>query len=484
MHWNKRIKSMLLLSAAFIVAGCAAGTENVKPITENPSELVVQFERELTTARTNQVNLLSPTWFSRAEASLKAAQENLRQQAAIAEIAADVAKGREQLQKAEEIAAVSRTSLPETIRRRDMARKAGATALDGYSRAESDFLRLTREIEDNNLEYAMKNKQRVQESFRDLEITAIKQNMLGDVRQKLKDAESLGAKKAVPNAYAEAVSKLNAADTFISENPYEVEMMGEKAKEALFYARRAAELTRQSQKIETMSPEQIAMWLEDVFRQTTRQLGAPDMRDQSFEVQLQNITGSIRALQENQNFLISRIEEQKGEIDALNSKVITLEGKSREEQAVVERLAAEKRFNEKFLEIQSDFNRKEAEVYRQGNQLVIRLRGMQFPVGQAVIMPESYELLSKVQQAIRSFDEPDVTIEGHTDSTGSAEVNAQLSQERANAVREYLIANNTLPGNRILAIGYGPSRPLMANETAEGRAANRRIDVVIAPRVR
>ncbi|MFZ0131215.1 MAG: OmpA family protein, partial [Desulfobacterales bacterium] len=122
------------------------------------------------------------------------------------------------------------------------------------------------------------------------------------------------------------------------------------------------------------------------------------------------------------------------------------------------------------------------EVYRQGDQLVIRLRGMQFPIGKAVIMPGNYELLSKVQLAIRSFTDPEVIVEGHTDSTGSTEVNQQLSQERATAVKEYLLANDTLPGSSVMAVGYGSSRPLMSNETSDGRAVNRRIDVIITPR--
>jgi outer membrane protein OmpA-like peptidoglycan-associated protein len=96
-------------------------------------------------------------------------------------------------------------------------------------------------------------------------------------------------------------------------------------------------------------------------------------------------------------------------------------------------------------------------------------------------MPDNYGLLSKVQRAIRTFGEPDVVIEGHTDSTGSDEVNEHLSQQRAESVRDYLVANKTLPEEKIVAIGYGSKRPLASNETAEGRAINRRIDVVISP---
>ncbi len=131
--------------------------------------------------------------------------------------------------------------------------------------------------------------------------------------------------------------------------------------------------------------------------------------------------------------------------------------------------------------MQALFSKQEAECYKQGQQMVVRLRGMSFPVGQSIIMPENYALLSKVQHAIRIFERPDLTIEGHTDSTGAAEMNNHLSQKRAEAVREYLLANGVSTADKVSAVGYGPSRPLAPNTTAEGRAQNRRIDLIITP---
>ena len=134
-----------------------------------------------------------------------------------------------------------------------------------------------------------------------------------------------------------------------------------------------------------------------------------------------------------------------------------------------------------FIEVQNLFSPDEAEVYKKGNSLIIRLRAIQFSVGKSVILPDNYSLLSKIQQSIRIFGEPDVIIEGHTDSTGSNEVNEHLSQKRAESVRQYLLANKTLSYDRIDAVGYGSSKPLASNATEEGRAVNRRIDVIIKP---
>jgi outer membrane protein OmpA-like peptidoglycan-associated protein len=108
---------------------------------------------------------------------------------------------------------------------------------------------------------------------------------------------------------------------------------------------------------------------------------------------------------------------------------------------------------------------------------------MRFPIGTAVIMPENYMLLSKVQRSIQAFDGPSVVIEGHTDSTGADEANQILSRERAKAVRDYLVANKTIPVDKIHFKGYGPTRPLASNATPEGRAINRRIDVLINPSI-
>ena len=141
---------------------------------------------------------------------------------------------------------------------------------------------------------------------------------------------------------------------------------------------------------------------------------------------------------------------------AWNSSLAVLKGYSREQETAKQKLAAEREFNEQFNKVQRYFRPDEAEVYKQGNQLVIRMRGIQFPVGQATLSPDNYTLLSKVQQAIETFGQPTVTVEGHTDSTGSAQMNQELSQKRAEAVKTYLVANKTLPANRIRAAGYGP----------------------------
>ena len=107
------------------------------------------------------------------------------------------------------------------------------------------------------------------------------------------------------------------------------------------------------------------------------------------------------------------------------------------------------------------------------------LHGLTFPTGKAIIQPEYFSLLSKVQESLKIFSEKHVLLEGHTDSQGNAATNKRLSEDRASAVREYIIANMGMSRDQITSVGYGSAKPVASNKTTEGRALNRRIDIVI-----
>ena len=485
MVMRKNIGIMLLLTAAVYLLGACAGRQlKMEPIarSENPTEHINRLDTDIGKARKNQLNVLAPTWFARAEISLKDARELLNRGDELSKVLQKIAEGRAQLHRAEEMAQLAKPALADAIKARDLARAAGATRLgEDYAKVEEKFLQLTKAIENNDLQWARRNRAKVTTAFNELELRAIKEHTLGEVRKLIEQAEKEGARKIAPATFAVAQKKLTEADTFISKHRYQKEKIHQKASEALFQARRLLQVTQQSEKIRTMQPEQITLWLEGVLHKTTDRLSAPDMRDQSFGTQVENILGSITALQKDYQFMVSKVKAQQAETAALKKQITSLQGMTREEQTSKERLAAERRFNQLFNEVQSYFRPHEAEVYKQGNRLVIRLKAIQFPVGKDFILPSNYTLLSKVQRAIRIFGEPHIVIEGHTDSTGSDELNEYLSQQRAEAVRAYFVANGTLPDKRIVAVGYGSKRPLASNKTPEGRAINRRIDLMIVP---
>jgi OOP family OmpA-OmpF porin len=99
-----------------------------------------------------------------------------------------------------------------------------------------------------------------------------------------------------------------------------------------------------------------------------------------------------------------------------------------------------------------------------------------FETGKATLTPESQTILNGVAESLVANDSIKVQVSGHTDNTGSAAVNARLSKARAEAVRQYLV-DKGVAADRLTARGYGPSKPIASNKTAEGRAQNRRVEL-------
>ena len=122
-----------------------------------------------------------------------------------------------------------------------------------------------------------------------------------------------------------------------------------------------------------------------------------------------------------------------------------------------------------------------ANVKEDARGTVITLSGaVLFRTNQASLLPIAKQQLLKVAQALNAYDEGrKIVVEGHTDSRGSAESNRRLSQARAESVRAFLIENG-VDADRISAVGKGEDEPIADNRTAEGRANNRRVEIIVA----
>ncbi len=124
-----------------------------------------------------------------------------------------------------------------------------------------------------------------------------------------------------------------------------------------------------------------------------------------------------------------------------------------------------------------------ASVKQETRGMVITLSGaVLFTSGKSELLPAAQVKLNDVAKALIEQD-PDskMVVEGHTDSQGTAAANQDLSQRRAQAVRDYLVSRG-IAGDRVTAQGFGPTRPIGENGSAEGRANNRRVEIVVQPK--
>jgi outer membrane protein OmpA-like peptidoglycan-associated protein len=121
------------------------------------------------------------------------------------------------------------------------------------------------------------------------------------------------------------------------------------------------------------------------------------------------------------------------------------------------------------------------DVIRQGDDLILRMpSGITFPVNQYQIQPQFQPTLDQVAKTLASYNQTYVDVLGHTDSDGSDAYNQTLSERRAGAVADYLSMHGVARA-RMGMRGFGETTPIASNDTVEGKALNRRVEIKVVP---
>ncbi len=437
------LKVGALAATYFLLVSCSHSPAIQEfPDTADASAEVVRLENDIARDLGNQVDVLAPDSFKDASSALSAARKSLDQQNAPKETLHYVAVSRAYLARANAYAGVARTNLEDvTLARRD-AIASGAPALfpNDFSKADRTLVRATADLEENDTSNAIEHRSELQASYMDLELRGIKENSLSSSRLTVNDAIAEGAKEFAPRSLAIAQKSLLDTEAFITANRHAKGIIATRSEETRLLAEHLLKITRDSRSGKKVSSEDTALRIE---------------REEN------KVEAGAVALSANREQLV---DEQQ------SNRSLTRKNRN---------LQQSEAFNRSFENARSEFNQGEAEVYKQGNSLVIRLRGLEFPTGQAVLAGSNFPLLAKVQKVIKDFGDSSIVIEGHTDSLGGKGLNEKLSNDRARAVKDYLVANQGPQSLNISSIGYDYQKPLGTNKTAEGRAQNRRVDVII-----
>ncbi|MBG9996524.1 OmpA family protein [Pseudoalteromonas sp. NZS127_1] len=121
------------------------------------------------------------------------------------------------------------------------------------------------------------------------------------------------------------------------------------------------------------------------------------------------------------------------------------------------------------------------EVVREGDNLrLVMPSNITFATAQSYISSGFNDTLDAIAKVMNKYEKTYLSVEGHTDSTGKDSFNMNLSRERAQSVKDYLV-NQQIMATRISTMGYGETRPIATNDSANGRAQNRRVEIQIVP---
>ncbi len=282
--------------------------------------------------------------------------------------------------------------------------------------------------------------------------------------------ELVSARKAYEHAAAGKTKELQPTQLYeakqaldSAESKFKDEGVSPDTKDLAYVAQRKAEYAEAQTEI-TLARQAYEQADKDMRALTGKQLEnyAQKLAQQQADMEKQRQTSAAELDKQKQ---MTEAEKQKAEQARQDAE--------KERQA---RLEAERRMKQAIEDLA-----KIAAIKEEQRGMVITLTGnVLFASGKYELLPGAQIKLNEVAEALKAQKDRDIVVEGHTDNQGSVQSNLNLGQQRADSVRTYLVSRGVDSG-RITATGIGQARPIADNSTAEGRANNRRVEIIISP---
>jgi OmpA-OmpF porin, OOP family len=445
--------------------------------------------KSMSAAREAHADLLAPKNFEKAMKYYKEAEDKLKKGENLDDIRKNLRESSAYFQKALEATKIAEVTFPNSIKARKDAKYTEAAKFSSkrWTEAEKKFNEAAIKLEDGDLNESKKKADEAEKLYRHAELETIAINYLQGSRELLKQADKLKVKDHAPKTLQQAQQLVNQAEKELNENRYDNDVARSLAQRANYEAKHAIYLanTIKQMKDNDQSWEDLMLASEKPLRQIAEISNLSPSFDTGLGKTTDAIIKYVTIYQDSVIILNQDLAWYNQELYLRLSRIEELEkqfgSQVQEKSALTQQIARQAKTRELFNKIDDSFSPEEARIFREGDDIIIRLVGLTFPSAKSTIEQKSFGLLTKVLDASNSFPECTISVLGHTDSYGGDAQNLQLSKERAEAVKQYIIANSNIVDSQIKAIGYGESKPIATNETEAGRAANRRVDVVIHP---
>ena len=480
---NSSFVRLLVVAAFLLTTGSSLSQDELR------ATFFKNADAALAEADAVNAKLLAPKSYERGAKAYGLAEAGLARGRNVQYLRDKTAEAASQFGAAKRATELAKTVLSQVLKSRQDAANAKAPKLspEVWQKAQREFVSAIRYLESGNLKLAKKKDILATSLYRDAELIAIKAEYLTQTRQLLAQADKSRVGRHAPFTLNKAKQLLSDAERELEENRYDTDYPRSLAQQANYEAKHAIYLANVVLAVRNkdLSVEMLILQWEDPLRQIAGAADVlPAMSDghDALEAELvtyvENARNEMQSLEQDVDASNLRLADMEDEIRALDER---LGGATAERAALVQRLEAQARVKEQFERVEKMFGRSEARVFREGDNVILRLVGLTFDSGDSAIKQGSFDLLAKVEKAIDIFPRSELLIEGHTDSYGGDELNQKLSQDRAESLQQYMINAMRIPSYRVIATGFGETNPVANNETAAGRAKNRRIDIVIKP---
>lgn len=449
--------------AAAIMAGCAQTQYKTElPADTNTSAKISEGEAKIASAYEQQWDVLAKKELMKSSDHLKKAREYEAKGKDQEDVVEELAKFETHYNQAQSLSANRATKVQGLLEARQVAIESG---IRHYSKDEQrKFYKLDEEFRDMADKKAIDadDYAELQGEYLKMAGTMKKNMALDKARSQIRFAIENKAEKYAPQSLNTAQLDMKSAENMIDANLDKPEAYEDAVNKANMSAAMLAAIVSEQKKVGYNLDESAA-------RRLIEQNGTLEQLNSELMASTEMLRDSREELAASQQALQMTQEEKDAQQQALSAQ-----------RAQLREADAELRFQAALAQAQKQFSPSEAEVFRQGDKILIRVKSMEFASGTSEVPERSKAVLDRVASVAQDLNPKEVVVEGHTDSVGSASVNEKLSQQRAANVVDYL-AETGISKESMQSVGYGFQKPISSNKSKEGRAQNRRVDVWITP---
>lgn len=305
-----------------------------------------------------------------------------------------------------------------------------------------------------------------------------------EAQNALRIARKAGAEKYAPESLQKALTQIKWADDYLSRSQDNTRPIQMVSREATQFAEDARVLAIKRIEDERLQNERAAAAKKAADAQAAQE--AAELK-QKREEEARRVAELERLRAEKEKAEAER-QRMAAQLDAAKAAAATAEA----DRLRAEALKREQEAQEAARRAEAEKQALRASLLQRFNQiletrdsergLVVNMGDVLFDVGKFTLRPAAREVLAKFSGILLAYPSLRVAIEGHTDSTGSDELNQRLSEHRAESVKTYLI-QQSIPDANITAMGFGKAAPIADNNTAAGRQKNRRVEMIVSGEV-
>lgn len=477
--------------ATTIFVACASAPKSDAPTvnSETKQALFMKANKSWQTALKSQADVLAPKNFALGVNHYKQAEADFRNGESLDGIRIDLQKSEDYFKIAQNAVKLAAVTFPIAMKARQdaLSSESGKFSPELWTQAESKFHDAAGILEDGDVNKAKNSAKEAEKLYRQAELTAIKARYLTEAKNLIKQADQKDVKTYAPKTLDSAKKLIAQADKELNENRYDIDVARSLARQARYQVNHAMFLAETIKRLKDKDStwEDLMLAAEAPLLKIAEQIGTVASFETGFIQPTNQIISYIATFQDSVARLDQDLvwsEQQRFLQHARITELVGMVGDQVQLKSdLASQIAIQNKTQKLFTDVEQTFSRNEARVLREGDDIIIRLVGLEFPSNEATIEQKSFALLTKVRDAVNTFEGSSLTVSGYTDSYGNDEDNLVLSHKRAEAVRQYILANTKLSARQVEAIGYGESQPIANNETELGRGFNRRVEVVIHP---